>query len=132
MTQPYDVLLDDLREMCYNEVDVRGCFDALLPFRDTKDKKYRRSWAKRGLSGYFSGAIGRSTDRIDEVSKDLMRSIAKGDDDDIDQDALYVLDTLMDTAMYSLMGICLVASYRPEVWSKFLVNLRNNLSGKDS
>jgi len=114
----------DCSRMAYNNVEPADVVELLEELRQRKEASYARSWAKRGVLGFWSGGISRQVDRIDPGFKRLV-GFSNTDDPKFAPVLMSVLGTLGDIINYALMGICLLAAMFPEEYDAWVVKIDN-------
>lgn len=112
---------DDLSHIDFS-VTLEEIFRIARSYQRIKNKRYQGHWASKGLLGWWTGCISRQTMRMDP---NILQVLSRGEE----QDVRHLLDTLVDTAMFSLMGIQMLHHYFPEETTKFLATLEE--VGKD-
>lgn len=115
-----DTLTADDRDIAYDVFTLGLLADLIIPFQAYKDQEYDSHWAKRGLMGYKDGCIFRQTDRIEPGFKNLIAACEFDDatlellqNAEVTLAAASLLDTLLDSVVYSLLGICLISAKFP-------------------
>lgn len=113
-------LVSDDREEVYDVFTLGLLADLLIPFQAAKDREYQSHWAHRGLLGWKDGCILRQVDRIEPGIEHLIEACDFSEDGELVPNkgamlaAASMMDTLVDTVVYSLLGICLIASKFPD------------------
>lgn len=93
-----------------HEERVRKLMDFLAPFHDERERTYKRSFAKRGEVGVWMN-LARKYDRFDAIAPNVLLNGADG---------VTLVDTLVDTAMYSLKWLAVIEKVRPEDLEKWV------------
>lgn len=114
-------LRSDDRDIVYDVFTLSLLADLLIPFQAAKDREYQSHWAHRGITGYQDGCILRQVDRIEPGIENLIAACEFSvDGSQITQTkestlaAASLMDTLVDTVVYSLLGVCLIAAKFPD------------------
>jgi len=122
-------LTQDERPHVYDVFTLEMLGDLILPFQAAKDKEYQSHWARRGLLGYKDGCILRQIDRVEPGIWHMLENL-KFDDvgEVVEYDGLTLtvaslMDTLLDTAVYALLGICMLAAKFPSAGESFRAKL---------
>lgn len=121
MTKAYipPSLSSDDRKIVYSVFTMNMLADLLIPFQAAKDREYDSHWASEGLMGYEHGCILRQTMRIKPGIENLIAACDFDPSGNIIPNqqltlaAASLMDTLVDTAIYALLGVCLVGGKFP-------------------
>ena len=89
-----------------HELMVADLFQMLVPFHDARERTYKRSFAKRGEIGVWMN-LARKYDRFEGLAPSLLI-------DDNVEDGATLVDTLVDTLMYSAKWLDVISKIRPE------------------
>lgn len=128
ITKPSEYLETDDRELAHSKLTFRQAIELMVEFQHVRDLKYNSHWAHRGLQGYAHGCIYRQTDKIEPGIKRLFHavydSIVTGGAflaSELTENAAYsLMDMLWDTAVYSILGVCLLSAKFPNAGEDFL------------
>lgn len=118
-------LSSDDRKIVYDTFTMSLLADLLIPFQAYKDHEYDSHWAKRGIMGYKDGCIFRQTDRVEPGINNLIETCDFDDNGNLIPTAQAALaaaslmDTLIDSAVYSLLGVCLLSAKFPSAGDAF-------------
>ena len=105
---------EDLSPMLETHVtDVTHIMSALLPFHKAREETYKLSFAKRGESGVWLN-LARKYDRLDPLAARVLAGDGK------EHDGVTLIDTLVDTAMYSLKWLAVIRELRPETFDEWI------------
>lgn len=112
---------DDMRSTAYRHVEPTDIIPNLLGLMHRKEGEYDMSWAKRGVLGYWYGAIARQQDRVDPgFLKLISQGLHEADSPIAKRIARSLIGTLADVANYALMGICMLASMYPDEYDDWV------------
>lgn len=140
MTKAYipPSLTSDDRAIVYNTFTLGLLADLLIPFQQAKDKEYQSHWAHRGILGYRDGCILRQADRIEPGINNLIEACEFDSAGNIvnTQESILaaasLMDTLVDTVVYSLLGVCLISAKFPQAGEAFKQKMLHRvMSGLD-
>jgi hypothetical protein len=112
---------DDMRTTAYRHVRPDAIIPHLLTLMDRKEGEYDMSWAKRGVLGYWHGAVARQQDRVDPgFTKLLSQPLHDADSPITKRVARSLIRTLADIANYAMMGMCMLASMYPDEYDDWV------------
>ena len=105
--------------------NLKEIIPSIIQLQDDKSKLYGRSWCKYGeVSAFFN--LARKYDRLENIMKKALNegtAILHSKESSTANETF--LDTVVDTAVYSLLWVGYIKENYPEEWKIFLKN--NNL-----
>ena len=111
--------------MSQDTENLKEIFPKIIQLQDDKGQLYGRSWCKYGeVSAFFN--LARKYDRLENIMQKALKygtQILHSKESQTANETF--LDTVVDTAVYSLLWVGYIKENYPEEWKKFLKD--NNL-----
>lgn len=106
-----DTKFTDLSDLLHDhESAVANWMTMFNRFHVAREKTYKRSFAKRGEIGIWMN-LARKYDRFEALAPQVLLGAGNG---------VTLIDTLVDTAMYSLKWLDVISKIRPEDFKEWL------------